>query len=50
MEIIEAEVTFLQEQVKGLRRTASAIKRQIDEMETRIYDLRRQILYPEKKP
>ena len=41
-EIIEQEITFLREQIKTLRRTDSAIQRQIDHLETRIDDLRRE--------
>jgi prefoldin subunit 5 len=39
--VVEEEITFLREQVKTLRRTASAVQRQIDVCETRIDDLRR---------
>jgi predicted component of type VI protein secretion system len=38
---LEQEIVFLRDQIRVLRRTASAIERQIDHFETRIDDLRR---------
>jgi tetrahydromethanopterin S-methyltransferase subunit B len=43
---LEAEIVFLREQIKVLRRTASAVERQIDHLETRIDDLRRALEPP----
>lgn len=41
-ELIEKEIEFLREQIKFLRRTSTAIDRQIDWCETRIDDLRKE--------